>query len=414
MRDFPALIFSVGFIFPFSICSGSCNLPSAWLGSWFESGHSFPVEITSTTLAHKGECMQKGKVEGQIIFKDSIDGADCLRCLYIHQKHLNIIQYKESHCIARRVSPVTNICHFIEVDDPLKTLFRISAPPAPCPISGSYSFSYQLGPGRNCSSPLSSMVQCTDQNTFLMKYQACPDMKGSESLTEQVECIGQWKEGSIRYFAARVKSSITNRPGEWEAMLRCYVYRPQYNGWLLAQSGEAKCNLHKATEGYRTMSLLTAEAEYCKFPAWLQPGKMFQNSLANISVTVRMADLVIVKEGVENIVECARIVEQTPDTILARVRILQGCNHLHQCVSVRMIEEEGMAVSMGGEGHDCGAKLQEEFLLSPLPSTCSTPGSCSPLAMATVNTATTCSNNMILVTSMMVITCRIILLLSSS
>ena len=51
---------------------GSCNLPSSWLGSWFESGHSFPVEITSTTLAHKGECMQRGKVEGQIIFKDRL------------------------------------------------------------------------------------------------------------------------------------------------------------------------------------------------------------------------------------------------------------------------------------------------------------------------------------------------------
>jgi len=344
--------------------------------------------------------MQRGKVEGQIIFKDSIDGSACLRCLYIHQKHLNIIQYKESHCITRRVSPVTNICHFIEVDDPLKTLFRISAPPAPCPISGSFSFSYQLGPGRNCSSPLSSMVQCKDQNTFLMKYQACPDMKGSESLTEQVECIGEWKEGSIRYFAARVSSSLTTRPGEWEAMLRCYVYRPQYQGWLLAQSGEAKCNLHKATEGYRTMSLFTAETDHCKFPAWLSPGKIFQNSLANISLTVRLTELVMVRGGVEASVECVRIVKQTPDTLLASVRILQGCNHLHQCVSVRRIEEEGMAVRVGGGGDHCEQQLQEEILLRPFPSTCSTPGSCSPLAMATVNTAITYSTNIILLVMM--------------
>ena len=168
------------------------------------------------------------------------------------------------------------------------------------------------------------MVQCKDKNTFLMKYQACPDMKGSESLTEQVECIGEWKEGSIRYFAARVSSSLTTRPGEWEAMLRCYVYRPQYQGWLLAQSGEAKCNLHKATEGYRTMSLLTAETDHCKFPAWLPPGKIFQNSLANISLTVRLTELVMVRGGVEASVECVRIMKQTPDTLLASVRILQG------------------------------------------------------------------------------------------
>ena len=148
----------------------------------------------------------------------------------------------------------------IEVDEPLKTMFRLSAPSVPCPITGSLSFSYQLGLGRNCSLPLSSLSQCKDQvDSLVFRYQACPDIQGSQSLTEQVECMAQWKEGSIRYFAARVNSSNFNRPGEWKNMFRCFVYRKQYNGWLLAQSGEAKCNLHKATEGYRTMSLKYSE-----------------------------------------------------------------------------------------------------------------------------------------------------------
>ena len=240
-----------------------CNLPSSWLGSWFESGYGQPISISSTTLTHKGECLQRGKGEGQVIFLDRDGATSCVRCLYIHQKHDNIIQYKESHCISHRVSPMTNICRMIEVDDPLKTLFRLSAPPAPCPISGSLSYSYQLGPGRNCSFPLSTLSQCKDKvDSLVLRYQACPDIQGSQSLTEQVECIAQWKEGSIRYFAARVNSSISSRPGEWENMFRCFVYRSQYGGWLLAQSGEAKCNLHKATEGYRTMSLKYGEDIY--------------------------------------------------------------------------------------------------------------------------------------------------------
>ena len=53
--------------------SGSCDFPSSWLGSWFESGFAYPIEITSSTLTHKGECMQRGKGEGQIIFKDRLD-----------------------------------------------------------------------------------------------------------------------------------------------------------------------------------------------------------------------------------------------------------------------------------------------------------------------------------------------------
>ena len=187
-------------------------------------------------------------------------GTACQRCLYIHQKHANIIQYKESRCISERVSPVTNLCRMIEVDDPLKTLFRLSASPASCPISGFFSFTYQLGPGRNCSFPLSSLSQCKDKvDSLVLRYQACPDIQGSQSLTEHMECIAQWKEGSIRYFAARVNSSLSSRPGDWENMFRCFVYREQYKGWLLAQSGEAKCNLHKATEGYRTMNLKQGE-----------------------------------------------------------------------------------------------------------------------------------------------------------
>ena len=39
-------------------------------------------------------------------------------------------------------------------------------------------------------------------------------------------------------------------------------------------------------------------------------------------------------------------------------------NHLHQCVSVRRIEEEGMAVRVGGGGDHCEQQLQEEILLS--------------------------------------------------
>ena len=37
------------------------------------------------------------------------------------------------------------------------------------------------------------------------------DIKGSQSLTEQAECIGSWKEGSTYYFAAILNSSLVTR-----------------------------------------------------------------------------------------------------------------------------------------------------------------------------------------------------------
>ena len=45
----------------------------------------------------------------------------------------------------------------------------------------------------------------------MFSYQACVDIKGSQSLTEQAECIGSWKEGSTYYFAAILNSSLVTR-----------------------------------------------------------------------------------------------------------------------------------------------------------------------------------------------------------
>ena len=57
----------------------------------------------------------------------------------------------------------------------------------------------------------------------MFSYQACVDIKGSQSLTEQAECIGDWKEGSTYYFAAILNSSLVSREDREES----YRYRPQ-------------------------------------------------------------------------------------------------------------------------------------------------------------------------------------------
>ena len=50
-------------------------------------------------------------------------------------------------------------------------------------------------------------------------------------------------------------------PSDWEGRYRCFAYQSIYDGFLLAQSGEAKCNLYSAKEGDRTMTLKKGEWE---------------------------------------------------------------------------------------------------------------------------------------------------------
>ena len=50
-----------------------------------------------------------------------------------------------------------------------------------------------------------------DKSQLVLSYQACVDIKGSQSHTEQAQCIGDWKEGSTYYFAAIMNSSHVTR-----------------------------------------------------------------------------------------------------------------------------------------------------------------------------------------------------------
>ena len=50
-----------------------------------------------------------------------------------------------------------------------------------------------------------------DKSQLVLSYQACVDIKGSQSHTEQAQCIGDWKEGSTYYFAAVMNSSHVTR-----------------------------------------------------------------------------------------------------------------------------------------------------------------------------------------------------------
>ena len=39
--------------------AGSCELPNAWDGRWFEHGERKPVSIGGGSVSHKGECVDR-------------------------------------------------------------------------------------------------------------------------------------------------------------------------------------------------------------------------------------------------------------------------------------------------------------------------------------------------------------------
>ena len=51
---------------------------------------------------------------------------------------------------------------------------------ADCPFQGIYTFSYSTR-GGTCAQPPSQTASCTDKSKMVLRYQACPDVAGSES-----------------------------------------------------------------------------------------------------------------------------------------------------------------------------------------------------------------------------------------
>ncbi|XP_034191073.1 uncharacterized protein LOC117609183 [Osmia lignaria lignaria] len=277
----------------FNSRQGECTFPLKWEGTWFQSGVRQPIVISRNELSSKGRCLHN---EGDKFLL--VDQKSCYRCVVIHEKHSNVLQYKETYCHGK--SSLSSLCSFITGDALLYSMFREEATPVPCPFRGPMTFSYNRGHG-TCSVPVSNVDTCTDDSRLLFRYQACPDITASESAVEELECLATWKEGSSRYLVGRLHHGHASSN---EDRYRCFVYEkagqtvqgnlhraamgmgamdhdvslqsgPVPEGaaeiYRVAQSGDATCNgLFSPMEGSRTMTLMKVSPPgQCRFPNWL-------------------------------------------------------------------------------------------------------------------------------------------------
>ena len=87
-----------------------------------------------------------------------------------------------------------------------------------------------------------------------LNFQACIDVAGSESGTEELECLATWSEGSKHYLVAEMDREHVFSD---ESKYRCFVYTKAGKGdnrtVKMAQSLAATCTgLWSPVEGYRT------------------------------------------------------------------------------------------------------------------------------------------------------------------
>ncbi|XP_053676794.1 uncharacterized protein LOC128726968 [Anopheles nili] len=362
-----------------------CAFPKRWEGQWFQSGVQQPITIEGSTLSTRGRCIAS---EGDKFLL--VNGKGCHRCVVIYQKHINILQYKESECedfytgqLNPAAMPIHSVlksdrglahpnmnghsrisssdpymrsnedsdncmgckgretlhylCEQIPGDALLYSMFKINPEPIKCPLSGSYTFTYNRGHGE-CRSPVSNMEMCTEDSRLLLSFQACPDVPGTESTVEELTCLAWWKDGNSRYLVGLVSHHHATSN---EERFRCFVYEKLSGSdaeYKLAQSGDATCNgLESAEVGSRIMTLKKAPLmDRCDFPVWFK-GPRFWHALMGSAYYVFDASdgsLHIKKPNGHTVARslCEQINKQTSSEMMVVVHHTMGCKSGFMCV----------------------------------------------------------------------------------
>jgi len=268
-----------------------CQFPASWQGTWYHSGFPHPLNISTNHISSKGTCLQQS---GSMFIM--ADRHNCQKCMVIHEKHPNVLQYKESYCHSSSVSAsLENLCMSIESDSPLFFIFRTTSrdknvllqkDTEACPFRNiEYAFSYSTrGGAKVCQDPASTLDTCIEEEKMVFQFQACPDVPGSERADEVLECVATWKEGSSRYLVGRTMPGSSNKQGQLSQQqqqssnYQCFRYERHYSeekGGIvvkMAQSYSGACEgLWSAEEGDRTYTLWTVPTEFreCGLPEWI-------------------------------------------------------------------------------------------------------------------------------------------------
>ncbi|XP_023309761.1 uncharacterized protein LOC108907292 [Anoplophora glabripennis] len=382
---FTFILFTLHFTSTFKQ-QGTCYFPVRWEGTWFQSGVRQPIVIEGPRLSNKGRCLGfegdkflvvddkracyrcvvihekhpnvlQYKESNTVYYNQNLTSKRaCYRCVVIHEKHPNVLQYKETYCHSRDALPT--LCSLITGDALLYSMFRENAVAVPCPFRGPFTFTYNRGHGE-CRSPVSSIDSCTEESKLLLSYQACPDVHGSESAIEELQCLATWKEGSSRYLVGKLHHSHATSN---EDRFRCFVYEKAsptseaLDGvdYRVAQSGDATCNgLFSATEGSRTMTLKKASSlNKCRFPFWVANYNHWHtlDYFATYNFHHRNSTLRITNStGLDMKVVCVQVKHSTRDenSVVLVTHFTMGCQNGYNCMSFYRRDAHVIEVQIG-------------------------------------------------------------------
>ncbi len=86
------LLFSLVASFDVHAATSSCHLPASWTGQWYQGKEAQVLTIDRTHFLSRGACVEHRA--DKFLFYDAHE--QCFRCIFVMQKHLNVLQFRSS------------------------------------------------------------------------------------------------------------------------------------------------------------------------------------------------------------------------------------------------------------------------------------------------------------------------------
>ncbi|CAK9298508.1 unnamed protein product [Gordionus sp. m RMFG-2023] len=286
---------------PSQILAKSCIFPQRWHGSWSQTTFAHNLVINHNEILDKGICLAQVK-QRYLLYNEK---QNCYQCLFITEKHYNVLQFKESFCVPK--DTLQAICDQIGGDAFLYTLFRSNPSQIKCPFHHQrYKFKYrgEYGDCRGDSTvnerdkrvkqSFNSLDSCTNPTQLLFRFQSCPDLDGQKGILNfKLSCLAEWKDGNKNYLAGSVEfwdktakyfksKKKEDHPTPQQAIqdkYRCFIYEKNEHGYHLSMSYDSTCfGIFSAKDGPHLFEL-TSDMESiekranCYFPAFFNNHK---------------------------------------------------------------------------------------------------------------------------------------------
>ncbi|KAH7640295.1 hypothetical protein HUG17_7762 [Dermatophagoides farinae] len=250
-----------------------CIVPTTLRGEWFsrEDGQNVVTRISENEFSDRGFCMEM-VAHSYDNFTFLLKKADCLSCVRILIRTLNVMEKIETNCLQNNPNVMPNydsMCkNSLDNNQEMITMFSTNPSGKNCrsSLEGVWNFAYQnrFKFTGECIHEEANITACQKPGTqffnlnqqFIMNYRKCVNMRETEDAEVQYKCLGDWYVGKNHFFAV-----VNSRESRMEEKYRCFLSNRD-DDQFLSVSITAECNTLKSPqEGPERLRLFPVRAE---------------------------------------------------------------------------------------------------------------------------------------------------------